>query len=83
MSGIDAAGPEPSELTLRSGPTAFDCQAIKNVLARYCEALDTKNFELLEDVFAHDVVADYPFNSDLRGVEALSGAIRKRYVDIS
>jgi hypothetical protein len=83
MSGIDATGPEPSKLILHSGPTAFDYQAIKNVLARYCEALDTKDFGLLEDVFAHDVAADYPFNSDLHGLEAVSGAIRKRYVDIS
>jgi hypothetical protein len=78
MSGIETTRPEPSKLTRHSGPTAFDYQAIKNVLAQYCEALDTKDFRLLEDVFAHDVAADYPFNSDLRGTEAVIEAIRKR-----
>jgi hypothetical protein len=83
MSGIDATRIESSKLISYSGPTAFDYLAIKNVLARYCEALDTKNFELLEDVFAQDVAADYPFDSKLQGLEAVSGAIQKRYVDNS
>jgi hypothetical protein len=56
----------------------LDQLAIQNVLARYCEALDTKIFSLLEKVFVPDVVADYPFNSDLKGVEAVQSAITKR-----
>jgi hypothetical protein len=56
----------------------LDILAIKNVISRYCEALDDKNFALLEKVFLHDVSADYPFNSDLQGVEAVANAIRNR-----
>ncbi|KAF1845702.1 uncharacterized protein K460DRAFT_312367 [Cucurbitaria berberidis CBS 394.84] len=52
--------------------------AVKNVLARYCEALDLKKFELLVKVFLPDVIADYPFNSNLKGVEAVSLAIQNR-----
>ena len=66
--------PTPSTIT------PLDPLAIQNVLARYCEALDTKEFALLDSVFVRDVVADYPFNSDLKGVEAVRGAIMKRYV---
>jgi hypothetical protein len=59
---------------------AADHLAVRNVLSRYCQALDLKNFELLNNVFTPDVVADYPFNSDLQGVEAVSTAIKNRYV---
>jgi hypothetical protein len=58
--------------------SSADHLAIKNVLSRYCEALDTKNWDLLGNVFLHDVVADYPFNSDLQGVEAVGKAIQNR-----
>jgi hypothetical protein len=61
-------------------PNPFDHLAIKNTLSRYCEALDLKNFPLLRNVFTPDAIADYPFNSDLRGVEAISNAIQNRYV---
>ena len=57
----------------------LDVLAIKNIIARYCEALDTKDFTLLEKVFVHDVSADYPFNSDLQGVGAVAKAIQNRY----
>ncbi|KAF9692252.1 hypothetical protein EKO04_009550 [Ascochyta lentis] len=56
----------------------LDVLAIKNVISRYCEALDAKDFALLDKVFAQDVIADYPFNSDLQGVEAVAKAIRNR-----
>ncbi|CAO2648868.1 Nn.00g098170.m01.CDS01 [Neocucurbitaria sp. VM-36] len=56
----------------------LDYLAVKNVLARYCEALDLKDFRLLEKVFLPDVIADYPFNSDLKGVDAVSLAIQNR-----
>lgn len=58
---------------------ALDILAVKNVIARYCEALDTKDFTLLEDVFVKKVSADYPFNPDLQGVEAVAQAIENRY----
>lgn len=56
----------------------FDQLAIKNVLSRYCEALDLKDFDLLEKVFVSDVIADYPFNADLKGVNAVGAAIKNR-----
>lgn len=56
----------------------MDILAVRNVISRYCEALDTKDFALLEKVFLQDVSADYPFNSDLQGVEAVANAIRNR-----
>jgi hypothetical protein len=59
---------------------AADHLAVRNVLSRYCQALDLKEFELLSNVFTPEVVADYPFNSDLQGVEAVSTAIKNRYV---
>jgi hypothetical protein len=60
------------------GDTRSDYIAIRNTLSRYCEALDEKKFNLLENVFLPDVMADYPFNSDLRGVEDVKTAIRNR-----
>jgi hypothetical protein len=56
-----------------------DVLAVKNVISLYCEALDSKDFMLLEKVFVEDVSADYPFNSDLQGVDAVAKAIRNRY----
>ncbi|KAF2440912.1 hypothetical protein P171DRAFT_523931 [Karstenula rhodostoma CBS 690.94] len=56
----------------------LDALAIQNTLARYCEALDTKNWPLLKKVFAEDVEADYPFHHSLRGVDGVAEAIEKR-----
>ncbi|KAF2876478.1 SnoaL-like domain-containing protein [Massariosphaeria phaeospora] len=56
----------------------LDHIAIQNVLSRYCEALDTKFFPLLNYVFVPEVVADYPFNSALKGVDAVKAAIQTR-----
>jgi len=60
---------------------SLDYLAVKNILSRYCEALDSKDFDLLSKVFLPDVVANYPFNSDLKGVEGVSKAIQNRYVN--
>lgn len=56
----------------------LDILAVKNVISRYCEALDTKDFALLKEVFLQDVSADYPFNSNLQGVQAVENAIKNR-----
>ncbi|KAJ4316034.1 hypothetical protein N0V94_005661 [Neodidymelliopsis sp. IMI 364377] len=56
----------------------LDILAIKNVISRYCEALDTKNFDALGKVFVENVDADYPFNSNLEGVDAVAKAIQNR-----
>src|SRR3954462_10398858 len=58
----------------------LDHIAIQNVLSRYCEALDTKNFDLLDKVFVEDVDGNYPFNPNLQGVKAVKEAIQNRYV---
>jgi hypothetical protein len=63
--------------------SALDHLAIQNVISLYCEALDSKDFTLLNRVFLPDVVADYPFNSDLQGVDAVGEAIKNRYAVIS
>ncbi|KAF2015957.1 hypothetical protein BU24DRAFT_422274 [Aaosphaeria arxii CBS 175.79] len=56
----------------------LDTLAIKNVLSRYCEALDTKIFDLLDKVFVQDVAADYPFRQNMKGVDAVRSAIQQR-----
>lgn len=58
----------------------LDVLAVRNVISRYCEALDTKDFALLEQVFVQDVSADYPFNRDMQGVKIVAKAIQKRYL---
>ncbi|KAF2266363.1 hypothetical protein CC78DRAFT_531757 [Lojkania enalia] len=63
---------------MASGINPLDTLAIQNTLSRYCEALDTKLFPLLSKVFVPEIVADYPFNSDLRGLDAISNAIQNR-----
>ncbi|KAF2178491.1 hypothetical protein K469DRAFT_599056 [Zopfia rhizophila CBS 207.26] len=56
----------------------LDHIAIQNLLSRYCEALDTKLFDLLDNVFVPDVTAHYPFNPEMKGVETVKNAIRDR-----
>lgn len=56
----------------------LDYIEIQNTIARYCVALDTKDFDLLKDVFTVDVSGNYPFNNGLKGVAAVSKAIQKR-----
>ncbi|KAH9860472.1 hypothetical protein J1614_011803 [Plenodomus biglobosus] len=76
--------PEPKTTPLTMSNNAIsnvnplDHIAIQNVISRYCEALDSKKFDDLENVFTPDVAADYPFQSDLKGIEAVSAAIQKR-----
>lgn len=56
----------------------IDYFAIQNTLSRYCIALDTKDFGLLEQVFTEDVDGKYPFNQNLKGVRNVANAIQKR-----
>jgi hypothetical protein len=58
----------------------LDNLAIQNTIARYCEALDTKQWPLLDKVFMPGATADYPFNNDLRGVDDIRNKIQNRYV---
>jgi hypothetical protein len=59
-------------------PNPRDELAIRNILSRYCEALDNKNLDLLDKVFIPDAIADYPFNRDMKGVDAVRTAIQNR-----
>ncbi|OCK76565.1 hypothetical protein K432DRAFT_385357 [Lepidopterella palustris CBS 459.81] len=57
----------------------IDYFAIQNVLSRYCIALDTKDFDLLSEVFTPNVDAKYPFpGGDMKGLEAVQSTIRGR-----
>lgn len=57
---------------------ALDYEVIRNTIARYCIALDTKDFGLLDEVFAKDLKAKYPFGDPFNDRGALADAIRKR-----
>jgi hypothetical protein len=63
-----------------SNVSPLDILAVKNVISLYCEALDAKDFALLKKVFLQDVTADYPFRSDLQGVDRVANAIKIRYL---
>jgi hypothetical protein len=56
----------------------LDVLAVKNIVSRYCQALDLKDFDLLGKVFTPDVDADYPFNSNLKSLDELKEAIKNR-----
>lgn len=62
-------------------PNPFDYFEIQNTIARYCIAIDTKNFDLLQDVFSDDVQAKYPFN-EFQSRQALAQAIEKRLLKV-
>lgn len=57
----------------------LDVLAIKNVVSRYCQALDSKDFEMLGEVFLPDVQANYPFNNNMKSVNEVKNAIKNRY----
>jgi len=69
---------DESKCAVMSNVNPLDILAVKNVISRYCEALDAKDFALLGKVFLQDISADYPFNSDLQGVNAVANAIKNR-----
>lgn len=58
---------------------ALDHFAIQNTIARYAIALDSKNFDLLEEVFTEDVDTIYPFKGAIKGWREVADAIEKRY----
>lgn len=62
-------------------PNPFDYFAIQNTIARYCIALDTKNFDLLLDVFAPDVQAIFPVlgKEPITDAATLANTIKARY----
>lgn len=57
----------------------LDYELVRNTIARYSIALDTKNFSLLQDVFTEDCDTIYPMG-ELKGRQKVIEAIEKRYV---
>lgn len=62
------------------GSLATDFINIRNTIARYCIALDSKDFDLLAHVFTEDVQAKFPFGDVLTSREAVAAALEKRSV---
>ena len=61
-------------------PNPIDYFAIQNTISRYCHALDTKDFNLLREVFTEDVNTIYPFRGEINGVHDVAEAIKKRSI---
>ncbi|KAF2484825.1 hypothetical protein BDY17DRAFT_292448 [Neohortaea acidophila] len=61
-------------------PNAFDYIAIQNTLAKYCMALDSKTFHLLDDVFTPNVQVRYPIEGfdAAKDLESLIQRLEKR-----
>ncbi|MGI9646195.1 MAG: nuclear transport factor 2 family protein [Ilumatobacteraceae bacterium] len=53
-----------------------DEHAIVAVAVRYCWALDTRDWELLRDVFLPDATADLATRNELEGVDAIAARCR-------
>lgn len=69
----------PADLFNMSASNSLDYEAIRNTISLYCIALDTKNFDLLDEVFTVDVETVYPFGGKRTGVKDIKDAIHKRY----
>lgn len=61
-----------------STSNCIDYEAIRNTIALYCIALDTKDFDLLGQVFTSDVQTIYPFGGERTGVQDIKAAINER-----
>ncbi|MCW2613535.1 MAG: hypothetical protein JWN08_529 [Frankiales bacterium] len=55
---------------------------IAEVLARYCDALDQRRWDLLQTVFTADASADYGSVGLPTGVEEIATAIRRTIADL-
>lgn len=80
LQSFPGVGQSPAALdSARSGRDAWHMQnpsdlqsladrlAIHDVLVRYSAAIDTKNFAMLDDVFAPDGIGDYRASGGIRG----------------
>lgn len=58
----------------------YDLFVCKTTIAHYCIALDDQEFDMLENVFAEDAVADYtdvrPDIGEVRGREAITDRLK-------
>ncbi len=56
--------------------TLADERDIVGVITRYCRALDTKDWALLDDVFVADATGDLASPATLVGIEAIRARVR-------
>lgn len=70
-----------TQSTTMATPNPYDYEAIRNTIALYCIALDTKDFDLLDQVFTADVETVYPFGGKRTGVKDIKDAINKRSIE--
>jgi len=56
--------------------TLLDEREIRNLAFRYCRALDTKNWPLLDEVFLPDATAELGTPTTLDGIDAIRTRIR-------
>ena len=56
--------------------TLLDEREIHQVVTRYCRALDTKDWALLDDVFVPDATSDLASGRTLVGIDAIRDRIR-------
>ena len=56
--------------------TLLDEREIHQVVTRYCRALDTKDWALLDDVFVPDATGDLASGRTLVGIDAIRDRIR-------
>jgi hypothetical protein len=56
--------------------TLLDDHEIRHLAFRYCRALDTKDWALLDDVFVPDATAELGAPTLLTGIEEIRGRIR-------
>ena len=65
--------------------TLLDEREILELVTRYCWALDTKDWKLLDDVFVADATADLAGPSPLAGLDSIRNRIRTalEHLDVS
>ncbi|KJX93460.1 hypothetical protein TI39_contig4311g00002 [Zymoseptoria brevis] len=71
-----------SSQTMPSPIPSSDMDAIRNVLATYCVALDTKHFDRLKYVFTANIHASYPF-ADFNGTRSMVEDFTHRFEHVT
>ncbi|KAF2233464.1 hypothetical protein EV356DRAFT_577501 [Viridothelium virens] len=73
-----------SQPSTTAAASAAEYEAIRNTVARYCFAIDDKDWNSLSLIFTPDADAEYPFpGGSLKGVKAMKDTIRKRLENVT
>ena len=82
---MDAGVSSSSSSSSTELQTLLDEREIVQLATRYCRALDTKDWPLLDEVFVGDATADLAAPSPLVGIEAIRARIRTalEHLDVS